>query len=392
MTLPHALGIFGAGIVAGTINTVVGSGTLFTFPDPARVRLCPGDRQRVEHGRAGPGLGVGRGRLSRGAEGPGRPRAIFSCASAVGGIVGAILLLSLPPSAFKDIVPAFIVIALVLIVLQPRISRVLRRIARAAPANATRSARSATAGGVRERGIRRLLRRRPGDPAAGDPRAHPPGRGSPADQRGQGRAGGLVNLMAGRGLHVRRAHRVAGRAADRDRLDDRWRARCTLRPAPASGRPARADRRRGDLRDRQAALTRPLELRPGALDLGPRRAALHVIVDQAHRLHERVNGGRPDEPPAAALELLGQRARLGGVGFDRVAAQPVRPRLGSKRHTKPASEPPSATSSTARRALLITASILPRWRTIDASAEQPRHVAARQTPRPRRSRTPRTRA
>jgi uncharacterized membrane protein YfcA len=49
----------------------------------------------------------------------------LSCASAAGGIVGAILLLSLPPSAFKDIVPAFIVIALVLIVLQSRISRVL---------------------------------------------------------------------------------------------------------------------------------------------------------------------------------------------------------------------------------------------------------------------------
>ena len=31
MSLPHALGIFGAGIVAGTINTVVGSGTLFTL-------------------------------------------------------------------------------------------------------------------------------------------------------------------------------------------------------------------------------------------------------------------------------------------------------------------------------------------------------------------------
>jgi len=28
----HALAIFAAGVVAGTINTVVGSGTLFTFP------------------------------------------------------------------------------------------------------------------------------------------------------------------------------------------------------------------------------------------------------------------------------------------------------------------------------------------------------------------------
>ena len=32
MTLLHAIAIFAAGIVAGTINTVVGSGTLFTFP------------------------------------------------------------------------------------------------------------------------------------------------------------------------------------------------------------------------------------------------------------------------------------------------------------------------------------------------------------------------
>ncbi len=37
------------------------------------------------------------------------------------------LLLSLPASAFKEIVPAFIVIALVLIVLQPRLGRALER-------------------------------------------------------------------------------------------------------------------------------------------------------------------------------------------------------------------------------------------------------------------------
>ena len=32
VSLLHALAIFGAGIAAGTINTVVGSGTLITFP------------------------------------------------------------------------------------------------------------------------------------------------------------------------------------------------------------------------------------------------------------------------------------------------------------------------------------------------------------------------
>jgi uncharacterized membrane protein YfcA len=63
-----------------------------------------------------------------------RARAIrFATASTVGGIVGAVLLLSLPASAFKDIVPAFIIIALVLIVLQPRLAVALdaRRAGRA---------------------------------------------------------------------------------------------------------------------------------------------------------------------------------------------------------------------------------------------------------------------
>src|SRR3979411_2757235 len=49
----------------------------------------------------------------------------LATASVLGGIAGAILLLSLPASAFKKIVPAFIAIALVMIVLQPRLSRAL---------------------------------------------------------------------------------------------------------------------------------------------------------------------------------------------------------------------------------------------------------------------------
>ena len=43
--------------------------------------------------------------------------------SVLGGITGAVLLLVLPASAFKAIVPVFIALALVLMVLQPRIKR-----------------------------------------------------------------------------------------------------------------------------------------------------------------------------------------------------------------------------------------------------------------------------
>src|SRR5664279_3933909 len=39
-------------------------------------------------------------------------------------------------------------------------------------------------------------------------------------------------------------------------------------------------------------------------------AAVEVIIDQSHCLHESVGGGRPDEPPALSLELVGQ-----GLGF-----------------------------------------------------------------------------
>ena len=44
-------------------------------------------------------------------------------ASLAGGLLGAILLLVLPQSAFKDIVPALIVLALVMVIGQPWLSK-----------------------------------------------------------------------------------------------------------------------------------------------------------------------------------------------------------------------------------------------------------------------------
>jgi uncharacterized membrane protein YfcA len=53
-----------------------------------------------------------------------RDRAVrFGLASLCGGVCGAVLLLVLPAAAFKAIVPVFIALALILVVLQPRISR-----------------------------------------------------------------------------------------------------------------------------------------------------------------------------------------------------------------------------------------------------------------------------
>ncbi len=125
MTLPHALGIFGAGIVAGTINTVVGSGTLVTFPVLLAFGYAPVTANVSNTVGLVPGSVAGAIGYREELKGQTRRAIPLATASVLGGIVGAILLLSLPASAFKAIVPGFIAIALVLIVLQPRLSRAL---------------------------------------------------------------------------------------------------------------------------------------------------------------------------------------------------------------------------------------------------------------------------
>jgi uncharacterized membrane protein YfcA len=73
-----------------------------------------------------PGAASGAWGYRRELVGQRRRAAPLVLASVAGGVVGSVLLLTLPASAFKRIVPAFIVIALVLIVLQPRLSRAIK--------------------------------------------------------------------------------------------------------------------------------------------------------------------------------------------------------------------------------------------------------------------------
>lgn len=122
MTPLHVAAIFAAGIAAGTINTVVGSGTLFTFP----VLLGFGYAPVVANVSNTLGLvpGSASGAVGYRHELSGQRSRVLTLAGAsvAGGVVGAVLLLSLPASAFRTIVPVFIAAALVLIILQPRLS------------------------------------------------------------------------------------------------------------------------------------------------------------------------------------------------------------------------------------------------------------------------------
>ena len=121
--LLQALAIFAAGLAAGTINTVVGSGTLITFP----TLLAFGYPPVLANVSNNVGLvpGVASGVHGYRAELNGQRRRVIRLGSAslLGGLVGAILLLVLPAGAFKTIVPVLIAIALVMVVFQPRLSK-----------------------------------------------------------------------------------------------------------------------------------------------------------------------------------------------------------------------------------------------------------------------------
>jgi uncharacterized membrane protein YfcA len=124
----EALGILLAGMAAGTINTVVGSGTLVTFPTLLFFGYPPvvANVSNTVGLVAGGVTGVHGYRHEL--RGSGATLRRLGPASFIGGVVGAVLLLVLPAKAFQAIVPVLIALGLVLVVLGPRLqARALAR-------------------------------------------------------------------------------------------------------------------------------------------------------------------------------------------------------------------------------------------------------------------------
>ncbi|MEV7012130.1 sulfite exporter TauE/SafE family protein [Streptosporangium sp. NPDC051022] len=119
LTVVESLAVLLAGLAAGVVNTVAGSGSLITFPTLVAlgfppvvanvsntVGLAPGSisgtlaylpELRAQRARLVP-LGV---------------------ASALGAVCGGILLLRLPPAAFDAVVPVLVLLAALLMAVQP---------------------------------------------------------------------------------------------------------------------------------------------------------------------------------------------------------------------------------------------------------------------------------
>ena len=122
MSILEALAIALAGVAAGTINTVVGSGTLITFPTLLAFGVPPVTANVSNTIGLVPGSWSGVVGYRRELAGQGSRVVRLGAASLLGGLAGAVLLLLLPAGAFEAIVPALIALGVVLVVLQPRIS------------------------------------------------------------------------------------------------------------------------------------------------------------------------------------------------------------------------------------------------------------------------------
>jgi hypothetical protein len=117
-----ALVIIAAGVVAGIMNTIVGAGSLVTFPTllflgyPPLVANVSNTIGLVPGSLSG---SVGYRRELAGQRTRARPLLV---AAGLGGLTGAALLLILPASAFARIVPLLILVACALVAVQPRLT------------------------------------------------------------------------------------------------------------------------------------------------------------------------------------------------------------------------------------------------------------------------------
>lgn len=126
MSLLNALLVVLAGVGAGTINAVVGSGTLITFPTLVILGLSPVTANVSNNLGLVPGAATAAYGYRSEITGAGRFLRSHVPVSALGGIVGATLLLVLPAAAFHAVVPVLIALGIVLVLAGPRLNALAR--------------------------------------------------------------------------------------------------------------------------------------------------------------------------------------------------------------------------------------------------------------------------
>jgi uncharacterized membrane protein YfcA len=116
-----------AGAAAGTINAAVGSGSLITFPTLLAFGIPPVTANISNNIGLVPGGLASVWGYRRELADQRRRLLVLGSMSVLGGVIGAVLLLAAPASAFRAVVPVLIGIAIVLVAAQPFIQRALTR-------------------------------------------------------------------------------------------------------------------------------------------------------------------------------------------------------------------------------------------------------------------------
>ena len=118
----EAVTVVAAGLAAGTVNTVVGSGSLITFPTLLAVGYAPVTANVSNNIGLVPGSASGVYGFRRELVGQGSRTRVLALASGMGGLLGGILLLTLPSEVFDAVVPILILVAVALMAVQPHLA------------------------------------------------------------------------------------------------------------------------------------------------------------------------------------------------------------------------------------------------------------------------------
>jgi len=118
VTFLEAIAVLAAGFAAGGVNTIVGSGSLITFPTLLAVGYPSVVANVSNNIGLVPGAVSGVIGYRRELRGQWRRVAILAIGSTAGAILGGVLLLSLPEEVFGAVVPALILLACVLMAIK----------------------------------------------------------------------------------------------------------------------------------------------------------------------------------------------------------------------------------------------------------------------------------
>jgi uncharacterized protein len=124
----------GGGLLAGAVNAIAGGGTLITFPALLAAGLSPVTANVTSSVGLLAGYAGGTVEYRRELRGQGPRVRQLLVVAAIGGVLGALVLLLTPAESFRALVPWLVILSCLLLAAQPRLARaVAARRARSAP-------------------------------------------------------------------------------------------------------------------------------------------------------------------------------------------------------------------------------------------------------------------